>query len=500
MFSTLTERTLIYAVGLLLLRLLVGLAKSVRLREALFLIASYLFYLSWGPWFLAVLVFSSLVNYALGSYLRQRITLARLWLGIAFNLLLLGAFKYLPLVGGVSVDHPAVARLSHIILPVGMSFWTFQAISYLLDLYREEELNPSLLEFCLYMAFWPTVLSGPICRLPNMLPQFRQPVAVSWNDIGKGTQRILIGIFMMALSQIMAGGLSRGQGVDAGFGQAAGLLGGIDVWLLAIGYGFQLFFNFAGYSHTVIGAAELFSVHLQENFSRPYLSTTPSVFWTRWHMSLSFWIRDYVFFPLATMRREIWWRNLSLVIAMFVFGLWHQGSVLFMLWGIYHGLLLVAHRQWQRLQLHWNIRWSRYLSAPLSWLVTFAAVSLGWIFFRAESMEQAAIMFRTVLSPAGYSHFALPLNFYRLTSIAMAGYFAAVGIAAFLDGQAPLEQSEAGVGGEMGSRRAPSGVLALLARERWVWVLPIAVVLWLYVLLILHPQGPLVGPMMYQVF
>lgn len=500
MLSTLTQRILAYAIGLLLLRLLVGLAKSARLRQALLLIVSYLFYLTWGTWFLAALVFSSLVNYALGSYLRQRITSGRLWLGIAFNLLFLGVFKYLPLAGGVFPDHPAVARLSHIILPVGMSFWTFQAISYLLDLYREEELNPSLLEFCLYMAFWPTVLSGPICRLPNMLPQFRQPVALSWDNIGKGTQRILMGIFMMALSQIMAGGLSPGQGVDAGFGHAAGPLGGIDVWFLAIGYGFQLFFNFAGYSHLVIGAAELFNVHLQENFNRPYLATTPSVFWTRWHMSLSFWIRDYVFFPLATMRGEIWWRNLSLVIAMFVFGLWHQGSVLFMLWGIYHGLLLVVHRQWQRLQILWNVQLPLYLAAPLSWLVTFAAVSLGWIFFRAESQEQAAIMLRTVLSPAGYSHFALPLNFYRLTSIAMAGYFAVVGIAAFLDRHAAVEQSEASVGGEMGSRRTPSGLLALLARERWVWVLPIAVVLSVYVLLILHPQGPLVGPMMYQAF
>jgi len=488
MFSTLTERTLTYAVGLILLRLLVSLAKSVRLREALFLIASYLFYLSWGPWFLAVLIFSSLVNYALGRYLRQRLTSGRLWLGIAFNLVVLSFFKYLPAAGGFFAQTPAVAWLSQIILPLGISFWSFQAISYLFDLYREEELDPTLLEFCLYMAFWPTVLSGPICRLPEMLPQFRQPVVLSWDDIGKGTQRVLTGVFMMALSQIMANGPAPGQGVDAGFERDAHLLGGADVWCLAIGYGFQLFFNFAGYSHLVIGAARIFSIHLQENFERPYLSTTPSMFWTRWHISLSFWIRDYVFFPLATLRSEIWWRNLSLVIAMFVFGLWHKGAVLYMMWGLYQGLLLVLHRQWQRLQLHGNTRLLENLYTVFSWAITFAAVTLGWILFRGESRGQAATMFRTILSPARYSQFALPLNFYRLTSFAMIGYFAVLAVAAFLDRQAKAGQS------------GTSRLLAVLARDRWVWTVPIVLVLSLYLLLVLRPQGPLVGPMMYRIF
>jgi alginate O-acetyltransferase complex protein AlgI len=498
--STLTQRIVVYAFGLLLLRLAVQVTDSFRTREWLFLIASYLFYLTWGSWFLAILVFSSLVNYGLAIYLRRRVSPGRLWIGIGFNLLLLGFFKYLPLVAGVSANSPELARLSHIILPVGISFWTFQAISYLLDLYREEDLNPSLLEFCLYMAFWPTVLSGPICRLPNMLPQFRQPTALSWQDIGNGTLRILTGILMMAVSQIVAVGPAPGQGVDAGFAQDAGLLGGTDVWCLAIGYGFQLFFNFAGYSHIVIGAAQLFSIRLQENFNRPYLSTTPSVFWTRWHMSLSFWIRDYVFFPFATLRKEIWWRNLSLVFAMFVFGLWHKGDLLYMVWGIYHGLLLVLHRQWQQLQYQWNFQLPKQLLTPLSWLVTFGAVSLGWILFRAESKEQAATMFRTILSPSSYSHGALSSNFYGLCLLAMLGYFAVVGIATFLDRQILSKQAAASVSGVAGSERAPRGVFAALARDRWVWTIPIVLVLTLYALLILHPQGPLVGPMMYQIF
>jgi alginate O-acetyltransferase complex protein AlgI len=487
--SALTHRLLISIIGLLLLRLLSPLFQSTRKREGLYLIASYLFYFSWGRWFVAILLFSSIINYALGNYLRQRPGAARLWLGIGCNLLLLGFFKYLPLVSAISAHNFAPSWVTHIALPVGISFWTFQAISYLLDLYREEELDPSLLEFCLYMAFWPTVLSGPICRLPNMLPQFRQPTNFSGKDIGQGIQRILTGIFMMAISQILAAGIAAGQGVDAGFALAGNHLGGLDVWGLAIGYGLQLFFNFAGYSHIVIGVALLFNIRLQENFNRPFVSTSPSMFWTRWHMSLSFWIRDYVFFPLATVRREIWWRNLSLVIAMFVFGLWHKGDLLFAFWGIYHGLLLVAHRGWQQLKIRLNFQPpAQFLLAPLSWLYTFCAVSLGWIFFRAESKSQALAMFRAVLSSAAYGRRTLPVNFYGLVIMVLVAYFLVVGIAALLDSM------------EMRTQLAAGAISRTLVRDRWVWLIPVVAVLSLYVFLILHPQGPLVGPMMYQIF
>jgi alginate O-acetyltransferase complex protein AlgI len=486
--SVLTHRLLVSIVGLLLLRLLSPLFLSTRKREWLFLVASYLFYINWGRWFVAILLFSSIINYALGNYLRRRLSPARLWLGIGCNLLLLGFFKYLPLVGTVSA-HDSPTWVARIALPVGISFWTFQAISYLLDLYREEELNPSLLEFCLYMAFWPTVLSGPICRLPNMLPQFRQPTRFSGRDIGQGIQRILTGIFMMAVSQVLAVGIAPGQGVDAGFASPTNVLGGLDVWCLAIGYGLQLFFNFAGYSHLVIGAALLFNIRLQENFDRPYISTSPSIFWTRWHMSLSFWIRDYVFFPLATVRREIWWRNLSLVIAMFVFGLWHKGDLLFAFWGIYHGLLLVAHRAWQQLRMRLNFEARpHFLLTPLSWLYTFAAVSLGWIFFRAESKRQAVDMFRAILSSANYRHNVLSANFYGLIIIVLIAYFLVVGFAALFD----LIETR--------RQLARAGISWALVRDRWIWVVPVVAVLSLYVFLMLHPQGPLVGPMMYQIF
>jgi alginate O-acetyltransferase complex protein AlgI len=294
--------------------------------------------------------------------------------------------------------------------------------------YRGEDLDPSVLEFCLYLAFWPTVLSGPICRLPNLLPQLRQDFAPSKDALRNGVNRILIGLFMTAVAQTLAAGIKSGQGVDAAFSSTSTAWSGTDVWCLAIAYGFQLFLDFAGYSHVVIGAARLFGIRLEENFNNPYLSTTPSMFWTRWHMSLSSWIRDYLFLPLATARRELWWRNLALAISMVIFGLWHKGSLLFLIWGVYQGVLLMLHRQWQQFQRWSGFSWAGYVAAPVSWLVTFAAMSLGWIFFRANDLHQARTMWAAVVNLGSYGQLALPRSLYLLTAIVVVGYFCVVGI------------------------------------------------------------------------
>ncbi|MGH7783523.1 MAG: MBOAT family O-acyltransferase, partial [Candidatus Binatia bacterium] len=394
-------------------------------QQTLLLVASYLFYLSWGVEFLFVLIASSLMNYGLGIVLRRRTTATWLWIGIVLNVLLLSFFKYLPpLLEDTATGSWPADFVRHIIMPVGISFWTFQALSYLFDIYREEELDPCLLEFCLYLAFWPTVLAGPVCRLGNMLPQFRQASEINSEDISAGMLRIFQGLFMkMMLAQVIAAGFTPGSGVTAGFDQIKAGWGGLDVWLLGIGFGFQLFFDFAGYSNIVIGAARLFGIRLDENFDRPFFSLTPSAFWTRWHMSLSFWIRDYVFLPLATMRRNAWWPYVVFVLSMALFGLWHEAKATFVLWGIYHGLLLVAHRLGQQIKRRMPIASPRRWGALLSWGGTFLFVSLGWIFFRARDLEQALTMFRSVFTPDRYRQFALPASFYLLIFLLVSGYF-----------------------------------------------------------------------------
>ena len=175
------------------------------------------------------------MNYALGEWLKKRITAGRLWTGIILNLALLSVFKYLPLLGTVAPSASPLALLKRMVFPLGVSFWTFQALSYLLELYREEELNPTLLEFCLYMAFWPTVLQGPICRMSSMLPQFRQDWSVTDDDLKTGVRRVSIGVFMAVIAGVMSGGLYAGAGVDAVFDHAVlsngtGRLSGLDVW------------------------------------------------------------------------------------------------------------------------------------------------------------------------------------------------------------------------------------------------------------------------------
>ncbi|HJT21783.1 MAG TPA: DUF5989 family protein [Nitrospira sp.] len=411
----------------LLLTLMGRLVPSMKGRQILFLAASYLLYASWGLGFLVILITSSLLNYACGLALRRKPTAPRLCLGIAVNLLPLAFFKYLPALLDVSASGSWQYDLAHqIIMPIGMSFWTFQALSYLFDIYYEEELNPSLLEFCLYMAFWPTVFSGPVCRLPRMLPQFRQPAAFNWDDVSTGSLRVVQGVLMkFVLAHILATGWHPGEGIANGFDQMKGGWGGVDVWLLGIGFGFLLFFDFAGYSHIVIGTARLFGFRLPENFDRPFLAATPSIFWTRWHMSLSFWIRDYVYNPLAIAgRRYSWWPYAGFVISMTIFGLWHGAKWTYIVYGVYHGLLLVMHRMGQQMKRQFSIRLPRDVGWFLSWGTTFLLLAIGFIFFRANDMTQAWMMVGTVLTPGAYAHFAMPRSFYVLTVASALGYFA----------------------------------------------------------------------------
>jgi alginate O-acetyltransferase complex protein AlgI len=398
--------------------------RSASKRQLILLLASYLFYLTWGIGFLFVLVVSSLINYFLGSLLRHRPNVARLWLGIAFNLLLLCFFKYLPpLLETGAVNEAQASVFRQIVMPVGISFWTFQALSYLFDIYREEELDPSLLEYCLYMAFWPTVLSGPVCRLPEMLPQFRQAFEFNSADMAVGLRRVIQGIIMkFAFAELLLNGVSPGGGIAHQFDHSPGGWGGLDVLLLAIGFGLQLFFDFAGYSHIMIGISRIFGIRLEENFARPFLATNPSVFWTRWHMSLSSWIRDYVFLPLARMRPQRWWTYGTLIISMTLFGLWHAATATFVLWGVYHGLLLVLHRLGQQIARARRVCLPRYLGVTLSWSCTFIVISLGWILFRATDLAQAAAMFRSIFSPASYANMTLPLSLYVLTTALFCGY------------------------------------------------------------------------------
>jgi D-alanyl-lipoteichoic acid acyltransferase DltB (MBOAT superfamily) len=440
--------------------------------------------LTWQPWFSAVLATSIVINFLFGKWLRAKAHWLPLSLGISFNLLLLGAFKYVP----QTTAHILPASLEEagrIALPLGISFWTFQAMSYLFDLYREEDLDATLAEFALYMAFFPVTISGPVCRMPDMLPQFRSERTTPWGDITQGLRRIATGILMMQLGKLLGQGILAGDGIVSGFDHAT-RWSGADVWCLAFGYGLQLFFDFAGYTHIAVGAAKAMGITVPENFERPFASTNPSEFWTRWHMSLSFWIRDYVFFPLATLRREMWWRHLMLVLSMVVFGLWHKATVLFLIWGGYQGLLLVAHRLWQQTSRRLNWQPIRIWSF-LGWFMTAALIGLGWIFFRANSTVQARGMLLAIASPETYGSHFLSTSLYLLIAVLAVGY----GITLVVGDALKSDVSAA---------RGHSGILLLMVRSRWFWLPAVYALALLVVLMITLTQQGGVGQMMYRSF
>src|SRR5271166_4030682 len=472
-------RAILYILIFPLCVLIFARVRSRATRQAVLLIGCCALYLTWGVWFAIVLLASTVINFFFGKWLQRNPSGVILSIGILLNLALLGTFKYLPAIA-INIPLSSLQRFSHFALPLGISFWTFQAMSYLFDLYRGEELAPSFVEFALYMGFFPVVISGPICRMPEMLPQFRSEEITPRQSIGCGFRRIATGILMMQLAQLLGQGILAGDGINSGFDHVTHW-SGTDVWCLAFGYGLQLFLDFAGYSHIAIGAAQALGFTVPENFARPFNSTSPSIFWTRWHMSLSFWIRDYVFLPLAVVRREVWWRNLALVISMILFGLWHKASVLFLLWGCYQGVLLVLHRQVQQLQRKFDWTPPAALWTPISWVATIALVSLGWIFFRAHSLLEARRMLSAVLSPASYSSHFLSGSLYLLVMALTLGYALVLLTIEALDRYS--------VEPEPSSAGSRSQIIALMARNRWFWISPLYVLALLLVVFVTHTRG-----------
>ncbi len=474
----------IFPVSLLLLLKI----SSSGIRRMVVLVGSYVLYGSWSLWFAVVLLASTLANFTLGKWIRKKSCGLALPLGIACNLLLLSSFKYLP---QIAHAHPSLHGFSGIALPVGISFWTFQAMSYLFDCHhRSDSLDHSLVEFALYMVFFPVVISGPICRMSHMLPQFRLEKRTSWTDISEGLSRIATGLLMMQLARLLGRGILAGDGIASAFDHLHRWTGP-DVWCLAFGYGLQLFFNFAGYSHIAIGSAKALGFTVPENFARPFHSNTPSIFWKRWHMSLSFWIRDYVFLPIAMLRREIWWQNLALILSMLLFGLWHGATFLFVIWGCYHGLLLVAHRQIQELKdyLDWTPNQTAW--RLLSWVGTLAGINLGWIFFRAGSLGQAAQMISAVFSPSTYRSHVVSGSLYLLVLGLAVGYGVVVLTSDVLS---------AHISGPLAAATSPNGLIALLARWRWFWLPPVYALLLLFVSIIMSGESGSAAQLMYRRF
>ncbi|HEY8550849.1 MAG TPA: MBOAT family O-acyltransferase [Vicinamibacterales bacterium] len=375
-----------------------------RAQNRLLLAASYYFYGAWDPRFLALLAGSTLVTYVAGVALarsarpRQRVIL---WLALGFHLATLGFFKYfgffaenLARVLDAVGFHADFVTLN-VILPLGISFYTFMAIAYLVDVYRGEiEPTRDLIDFALFIAYFPHLVAGPILRASSLLPQIAAPRAIRPQDMTEGAWLLGVGLFKKIF---VADNLA--PFVDAVFGPGFTPTGG-DVYVATFAFALQIYGDFAGYSDMARGLSQLMGIELNVNFRFPYFVTDPRAFWAHWHISLSTWLRDYLYIPLGGNRRGEWATYRNLMLTMVLGGLWHGAAWSFVLWGAYQGLLLVIHRA---AVSHGFRGPASRAGRVLSWLVMMHLVGYGWLLFRARSFDQIAGMTRALLSGPGVS-------------------------------------------------------------------------------------------------
>jgi alginate O-acetyltransferase complex protein AlgI len=286
-----------------------------------------------------------------------------------------------------------------IVLPIGISFYTFQLLSYSVDVYRRQvRATRSLLDFAIYIAFFPQLVAGPIVRASEFLPQLAQMPKPTGATFYSGLMQLLRGLVKkMLIADTLA---TYVDPVMAG----PDLFAGPTVWLALFAYAGQIYADFAGYSDIAIGSARLLGFELPENFRHPYLADSPSDFWRRWHITLSTWLRDYLYIPLGGSRGSSFATALTLVVTMGLGGLWHGASWNFVLWGLWHGVLLILTRSWRDRPVD---GWRRVLRI----LLTFSLVTAGWTLFRTAGASEFAALWGQMIWPnAGYAWFPpLPL-------------------------------------------------------------------------------------------
>ncbi|HLH92630.1 MAG TPA: MBOAT family O-acyltransferase [Xanthobacteraceae bacterium] len=394
-----------------------------RPRQLFLFAASITFYGFWRFDYVFIMLVSAFTDYfaAINIHKAKAPAKRRLWLALSLtvNFGLLFYFKYANfLVGNINgiahlLGRDDLLRTWSVVLPVGISFYTFQTVSYTVDVYRGriEPIRDPLL-YGLFVTFFVHLVAGPILRVVEVIPQLdrRKPFALEF--LASGLWLILNGLFLKCVLADTIGGY-----VDEGFGANPATLSATDVWVLAVLFGFQIYFDFAAYSQIAIGSARLMGVIFPPNFYFPYVATSPRDFWRRWHISLSSWIRDYLYLPLCGVRPHdesrgglvpvgehvgAARRNVALVATWFIMGLWHGAGWTFALWGLWHALLILVQRVIAGLGV---LRSHTRLRGALGWLLAFPAVMLGWVFFRAQSLDQAWAMLQKVLQPGRYLRF-----------------------------------------------------------------------------------------------
>ena len=360
--------------------------RVVEASKGFLLFSSLFFYSWWDIIYLPIILSSMLFNYILSHYLMQQDRKMEnilskksiLTFGILVNISLLGYFKYTDFfLENFNLTFNTKIELLHLALPLAISFFTFQQISYLIDSYKQKMKEYNFLNYALFVTFFPQLIAGPIVHHKEMMPQFskNRNKIKNYKNIAKGLFIFSIGLFKKV---IIADIFSRWatQGFDV-----ATTLNLTQAWITSLSYTFQLYFDFSGYTDMAIGIALFFNIKLPINFNSPYKAVNIQDFWKRWHITLSRFLKDYIYIPLGGNRKGDFRTYNNLLITFLIGGLWHGAGWTFVFWGFLHGIALIIHRIWS----HLNFR----LWSWVGWFITFNFINISWIFFRAKEWDDA---------------------------------------------------------------------------------------------------------------
>jgi len=379
---------------------------QAKISKILLIVVSIVFYSYYFPKYLFLLLFSICFNYLISKSIignKSENNKILLLLGILINLLILGFFKYLAFFNSLYYFlFGSQLNLKGFIFPLGISFFTLSQIKYLIDVYRIRSINYSFINYLLFVSFFPYIISGPIESHNQIIPQFdeKHNHRVNYCNLSLGLFLFLIGLLKKV---IIADSFS--SMVNSGFDLSSKLTF-IESWMTSLAYTFQIFFDFSGYSDMALGIALMLNISIKINFLSPYKSTNIADFWKEWHISLSTWLRDYLFLPVAyILSRKIKKEKISniktttlvysvgIIITMLLAGIWHGANWTFVFWGLLHGIALVIYRIWCSTKLK--------MPKALSWLITFNFINLSWIFFRAKNFTSAINILKGMIGKNG---------------------------------------------------------------------------------------------------
>ncbi len=333
-------------------------------------------------------------NYAIGKKLAKSKQKTTLTLGILSNLTLLGYFKYSDFfIENFNLLFNENTQLLHLVLPLAISFFTFQQIAYLVDSYRGETKEYDFLTYALFVTFFPQLIAGPIVHHKEMMPQFANK-----ENLTKNQKNIATGLFIFSIGLFKKVVIADSFAVWATKGfDVSETLSLFEAWVTSLSYTFQLYFDFSGYTDMAIGIALLFNIKLPINFNSPYKALSIQDFWRRWHITLSRFLKDYIYIPLGGNRNGELFTYANLMITFILGGLWHGAGWTFLFWGFLHGAALVIHRFWSKIGFK--------LWTWLAWFITFNFINIAWIFFRAKEWDDAIKVLSSMFSFSSYGEY-----------------------------------------------------------------------------------------------